>query len=760
MIRFWRISIGLCLYLSHVLVVAQSFVISDIEVTGLQRISPGTVFNYLPIKSGDNFDVPQGQAAIRALYKTGLFHDVSLARRENVLIFDVRERPTISKISYEGNKELDSKELGESLKSVGFATGRVFKKALLEQVEQELQRLYFSQGRYSARIETTVSPQVRNRVHIHFKIVEGRVAKIKQINIIGNKAFSDKKLLKQFELGIKPWYLPFSSRDQYVKSKLRGDLEKLRAYYLDRGYLNFSIDSPQVEISPDKSAMYITVNISEGDKYQFSDVKIEGNLILTEAELQKKIEIKPGEIFSRKQVVATTEALIERLGDEGYIFANVNAIPDIDETEKQVKLTFFLDPGRKVYVNRINFAGNQKTRDEVLRRELRQMEAGWASTQKISRSRTRLQRLNFFESVSVETPATPGTDDQINVNYTVVERPSGNLMAGLGYSQTQGVLFNFNVTQDNFLGSGKRVGIEFSNSDVNRVYSLTYNDPYFTIDGISQGFSIYYRETDAGEANLSRYALDVMGANLNFGLPINEYDSINFGIEPQKTTLKTTSYSAQEVSDYIANNGDSYQSLKLTGRWAHDTRNRVLFPTKGVLQSFGAEISLPVGDLQYYKLNYRQSWYLPVWRDYTFSIRTNLGYANSYGDSKDFPFFEHYTAGGPSSVRGFKENTLGPHDSLGNPWGGKLKVVGNLEFFFPPPFLSENKSLRMSAFLDAGNVYDHQRNFDAGELRYSTGIALGWFSPLGALNFSIAKPLNDKEGDDTQVFQFSLGASF
>ncbi len=760
MIKFWRISIGLCLLFSHALAVAQSFTISDIEITGLQRVSVGTVFNYLPVKTGEQFDVQKGQAAIRALYKTGLFHDVGLARKADVLIIDVRERPTISKISYEGNKELDSDELGESLKAVGFAMGRVFKKALLEQVEQELQRLYFSQGRYSARIETTVTPQERNRVHIHFDIIEGAVAKIRQINIIGNQAFSDKTLLKQFELGIKPWYLLFSKRDQYVKSKLRGDLEKLKAYYLDRGYLNFSIESPQVEISPDKSAMYITVNISEGDKYQFSAVKVEGNLILSEEELHKQIDIKPSEYFSRKKVVATTEALIERLGDEGYIFANVNAIPDINEAEKQVKLTFFIDPGRKVYVNRVNFAGNQKTRDEVLRRELRQMEAGWASTAKISRSRTRLQRLNFFENVEVETPATPGTDDQVDVNYTVSERPSGNLMAGLGYSQTQGVLFNFNITQDNFLGSGKKVGMEFSNSDVNTVYSLTYNDPYFTIDGISQGFSLYYRETDAGEANLSRYALDVIGANLNFGMPINEYDSINFGIEPQQTTLKATTYSAQDVFNYIENNGDTYQSLKLTGRWAHDTRDRILFPTKGVLQSFSAEVSAPVGDLHYYKLNYRQSWYLPLWRDYTFALKTNLGYADNYGDSKEFPFFEHYTAGGPSTVRGFKENTLGPRDENNNPWGGKLKVVGNLEFFFPPPFLSENKSLRMSTFIDIGNVYPSQSDFDAAELRYSTGLALGWFSPLGALNFSLSKPLNDKDGDDTQVFQFSLGASF
>lgn len=744
---------------SPAVLAAEGFVVKDIRLEGLQRIAAGTVFNYLPVKVGDRLDRQLSREALQSLFKTGLFNDIRLAREGNTLVVIVEERPAIAEISYTGNKEMDTEEMAAALKSIGFAEGRVFDRSLLDKVEQELRRQYFNLGRYAVRIQTTVTPMERNRVGIHIEISEGRVAKIRQINIVGNRAFDDDELLDEFELSTSSWLSFFTGDDQYSKQKLAGDLEALRSYYLDRGYINFNLDSTQVSITPDKQHIYITINITEGEPYRIAEVKLVGNLIVEETELRKQISVEPGEIFSRKKVTADTEALMERIGDEGYAFANVNAVPDINADERTVALSFFIDPGKRVYVRRINFRGNTKTRDEVLRREMRQMEGGWASTRKIKRSRTRLERLGYFDEVNVETVPVAEVPDQVDVNYSVVERPSGNLMAGIGYSQTDGFLFNASLSQDNFLGTGKRIGLAFNNSQVNTIYRLSYTEPYFTLDGISQSAGLYYQTTDAAEANLSRYALDRMGGTLGFGIPINEHDSVRMGLEPERTEVKITELSAAEIHRYIERNGSEFNNLKLTGGWSHDTRNRAIFPDRGMLQSLGAEVALPVGDLSYYKANYRQHWYYPLSNTFTLLLKGELGYGENYGD-KDFPFFEHYTAGGPRSVRGYKENTLGPEDSMGYPYGGNLKVVGNAEILMPLPFLKQSNSVRLSVFVDVGNVYGIEEDFDSNELRYSTGVGFVWLSPIGGLSFSLAQALNDKDGDDTQIFQFSIGTSF
>jgi len=737
----------------------EPFTVEEIKIEGLQRISAGTVFTYLPLKIGDTFDIEKSQQSLRALFQTRYFNDIRFARDKAILVVQVTERPAISKITFNGNKAIDSEELTTALKSIGFAEGRVYDKSLLDKVEQELQRQYFNQGKYAVSIVSTVTPRSRNQVEIELNITEGKAAKIRRINLVGNQAFSDRKLRNEFALSTTNWLSFIFSDDQYSREKLAADLEALRSFYLNRGYINFRIDSTQVTISPNKQDMFITVNVSEGDQYQVAGVELIGNLIVDEAQLREKITLKAGEILSQQKVIESAEAIIERIGDEGYAFANVNPTPQFHLDSKTVTMQFVVDPGRRVYVRRINFSGNSRTRDEVLRREMRQMEGAWASTDKIKRSRTRLERLGFFDEVTVETVPVPDAADQIDVNYSVSERASGNLLAGIGYSQSQGFMFNASITQDNFLGSGKKVGLAFNNSQVNTIYSFSYSDPYFTLDGMSQAFSLYHRKTDAYEANLSRYTMDNTGGTLNYGIPLSEYNHLYFGLKAEQSVLKTTTNSAQEIYNFINQYGDKYNTLQLTSSWAHDTRNRALFPDRGVLQSLSADVSVPVGDLQFYKINYRHLWYRPLFSGMTLLLKGDLGYGNGL-NGDPFPFFENYTAGGPLTVRGFKDNTLGPRDSLGYPLGGSFRIVGNVELFFPVPFAKESKSFRLSAFVDAGNAFATQDDFDTAHLRYASGVAATWYSPLGGLRFSLAKPLNNKSGDELQMFQFSLGTTF
>jgi len=739
----------------------EPFVVKDIRVEGLQRISAGTVFNYLPVAVGDRFDDQRSAQAVRALFATGFFSDVRLEREGDVLVVVVDERPSVASISISGNKDIDTDQLLEGLKGIGLAEGRVFNRSLLDKVEQELRRQYFNRGKYAVKIDTSVTPLERNRVAIKLDISEGRVAKIRQINIIGNEVFDDETLLDEFQLTTPTTLSFYTGNDQYSKQKLAADLETLRAYYLDRGYLNFDITSTQVSISPDKKFVYITINVREGQRYTVKDVKLAGELVVPAEELEGLIKVAPGSTYSRALVAESSSAIVDRLGNEGYAFANVNTVPELDEANKEVGLTFFIDPGRRVYVRRINFFGNVRTSDEVLRREMRQMEGGWFSTEKINRSRTRLERLGYFTEVNVETPAVPGSPDQVDVNFTVVERPSGNLLASVGYSQTGGVLFSVSVEQDNFLGTGKRVAISANNSDIVRGFRIGYTNPYYTVDGISRGFTLAARETDAAEANLTDYSLDTIELGVNFGVPINEYDTVYLSGTYESNALACSQVSPPAVcQDFIADQGaDEFDTMKLGASFSHDTRNRAIFADQGLLHHLAAEVA--VGDLEFYRLRYRHERYFPLTRSLTMMLRGELGYAEGFGETETMPFFENFFAGGPRSVRGYEANSLGPRDANTNePIGGSIKVAGGAEVYFPLPFAKESKQYRLGAFLDFGNVFADTDAFDVGDLRYSTGLSMTWMSPIGPLALSLAQPLNDEADDETEVFQFTLGGSF
>ena len=750
----------LMLFLSGVAQAFEPFKVLDIRVEGLQRISAGTVFNYLPIKVGQTIDTEDTIFAVKALFKSGFFNDVSLERDGSVLVVFVRERAAISSIDIEGNKDLDTEELLEGLKEIGLAEGRVFDRSLLEKVEQELRRQYFSRGKYAVRIDTTVTPLDRNRVGILINVSEGQAARIKQINIIGNNEFSDKELLGEFSLTTPSFFSAFTKSDQYSKQGLSADLETMRTYYLDRGYLKFNINSTQVSITPDKKDIYITINIIEGHQYKIREVTLSGDLVVPAEELFPLININPGDVFSRKQVTESVDWISSLLGNQGYAYANVNTAPEMDDETFEVDLGFFVDPGKRVYVRRINIAGNTGTRDEVLRRELRQMEGGWYSTEQVERSRTRINRLGFFEDVNVETPTVPGTTDQLDVNYSVTETSSGSVTLGAGFSQTSGVLFNASIQQDNFLGSGKRVAFTFDNSEINTVYRFAYTNPYWTVDGVSRGFSLGYRKTDADEANLSDYSTDTRSADVNFGIPINEYDTIRFSAGYQGLDLKTNSSSPSQVTDFVDEHGDGFDDAVFTGSWSHDSRDSILFAETGGLQRLSLETTMPGSGLEYYKLTYQQQRFFPLTRELTLGLKGNLGYGDGFGDFEELPFFENFYAGGVRSVRGFEDNTLGPRDSDNDPIGGSFLVVFNAEVIFPIPFVDDSSGVRLSAFFDMGNVFEDYNNFDAGDLRYSVGLAGLWVSPMGPISISLGFPLNAESDDDDQRFQFTVGTFF
>lgn len=756
-IKFFHLFILTFIFVSQAVNSEDSFLVENIQVKGLQRISAGTVYNYLPVTVGEKFSMEKAGSAIRALFKTGFFKDVALEREGAELIVKVIERPSIAKIIFEGNEDLSSEDLTKALKKIGLAEGKVFNRQVLDKVEQELRRQYFSHGKYGLKIKTDVSKLTRNRVGIHIDISEGRVAKIKQINVVGNKIYENEDLVDEFELSTTNWLSFYTKDDQYSKQKLSADLERLRSYYLDRGYINFSIESTQVAITPNKKEIYVTVNVKEGDLFTLEKVKLSGDLVVDPEEIIELVQVGPGEIFSRKNATETSKAISDRLGEEGYAFANVNMVPQINDEQKTVEMTFFVDPGKRVYVNRINMSGNTKTRDEVLRRELRQMESSWASTTKIERSKIRLERLGYFEEVNVETPAVVGTPDQIDVNYSVVEKSSGNLTAGVGFSQTQGIVFNANVSQDNVFGSGKKLNVAFNNSDVFTRYNFGYFDPYFTLDGVSMGFNIGYSARDAEEANIARYSTDIFDAGFNFGIPLNEHDRLNFNFDVKHTKLSTSEFSSDEIEDFVTKNGDKFLTFPVSIGWTHDTLNRALFPNRGGQQRFAALATVPGSDLEFFKVSYKHQIYFPLAKDFTFRLLGEVAYGDGYGSTDSLPFFEHYFAGGVRSVRGFNDNTLGPRDSEKDPFGGSSKIVGKAELFFPVPFLEDVKSVRIGSFFDAGTVSD---GFEVSNMRYSVGLSGEWLSPFGALAVSFAIPLNADKDDDEQIFQFSFGSGF
>ena len=743
---------------------ASSFVVEDIQVRGLQRISAGTVFNYLPVAVGETFSEDKQGSAIRALFNTGFFKDITLEREGGTLVVNVVERPSVAKILIEGNKDIKKEDLADALKKIGLAEGKVYNKQILDKVEQELRRQYFSHGKYGLKIKTEVTELARNRVGIHIEITEGKVAKIKQINIVGNRAFDNDMLRKDFELSTTNFLSFYSKDDQYSKQKLSADLEKLRSYYLDRGYINFSIESTQVDITADKKEIYITINVKEGDVYTLEKVKLTGELVVEPEELVKLVKVGPGEVFSRKSATETSKAISDRLGDEGYTFANVNMVPDINEQNKTVDMTFFVDPGKRVYVRRINFKGNTKTRDEVLRREMRQMESSWAASTKIERSKTRLDRLGYFEEVGVETPPVVGTADQIDVNYSIKEKASGNLQAGIGYSQVQGVIFNANVSQDNIFGTGKRVNFAFNNSNILTRYNLGFRDPYYTLDGVSMGWDLGYTARNGYQANISRYNTNIANAGFNFGIPLNEFDQLGVDFDFKQTQISDTSFSPQEVVDFIKDNGDTLLTFSGGLGWTHDTMNRAVFATNGGQQRASVLATVPGSDLQYFKVGYKQQHYFPLSSDFTFRIMGEVAYGDGYGSTNELPFFENYFGGGPGSVRGFRQNTLGPKDTpqagsgqIPRPFGGSSKIYGSAELFFPVPFLSDVKSVRIGTFVDAGTV---SKGWEINDMRYSAGLSGEWLSPFGAISVSVAQPFNASSTDNVQNFQFNFGSGF
>lgn len=744
--------------------VAEDFIVDDIRVNGLRRISPGTVFNYLPITIGDRVDEKRTQEAVRSLFKTGFFKDVKLEREGDVLVVEVIERESIADITFKGNKAIKTEELLKGLGDIGFAKGEVFNEAKLDKVTQELRRQYYSNGKYGVKIESKITPLDDNSLTIAFTIIEGEAARIREINIVGNKAFSEKELLSEFKLTTPTWISWFTKDDQYSKQKLGGDLEALRSKYQDSGYVDFHVESTQVSITPDKADVYITVNIAEGEQYTLSEVKLAGRLVVDEKQLFELVTTRKGQLFSRKESTQTSKNITDRLGDEGYAFANVNSIPKLDKEKKQVALTYFVDPGQRVYVRRVNFFGNAKTRDEVIRREMRQMEGGWISTAKVERSKVRMQRLGYFEEVNVETPAVPGTTDQVDVNYTVKERPSGNLMLGLGFSQGQGLIFNTSVTQNNFLGSGKSVSLSFNNSEINRVFRLGYLNPFWTLDGISRGFNVGYSEVDAGARlnNTVRYSSKTGSAGVNFAIPLTEFNTISVGASYESTSLDIDPrFLDVRLFRFIFLEGDSYNIFRLSSAFSYDTRNSALFPTKGVLQQISGQFAAPFGDLNFWKVDYDSRIFVPIYKEYVLLFKTSVGYGDAYGDTFELPFFENFFAGGPRTVRGYEESSLGPKDQFNQAFGGNLSLVGNGELILPVPFLKEFKSVRLTAFYDIGNVYDTGfEDVSIDTLRMSTGISGVWLSPFGMLSVSIAQPFNDQPNDRIQKFQFTFGTTF
>jgi outer membrane protein insertion porin family len=748
---------GLLLALAAVPAVAiEPFVIKDIRIEGIQRTEAGTVFSYLPVKVGDTMTDEKAAQAIRALFATGFFKDVTLESEDGVLIVAVEERPSIAQIDFVGMKEFDKDTVTKALSQVGLAQGRIFDKGLLDRAEQELKRQYLSRGKYAVNVTTTVTPLERNRVSLNFTIEEGAVAKIRQINIIGAKTFREKDLLSQFFLrtpGILTWY---SKADQYSRQKLAADLETLRSYYLDRGFLEFSVDSTQVSITPDKSDIYITISITEGPQYTVAGIKVAGEPLIPEEEVRKLIVLKPGEVFSRAKLTESTKAISERLGNDGYAFANVNAAPELDKQNHRADFTFFIDPGRRVYVRRINIAGNNRTRDEVIRRELRQFEGGWFSADKVNLSRRRIDKLGYFTEVNIETPAVAGTTDQVDVNITVAEKPTGNILLGAGFGSGEGLILSGAISQDNIFGSGKHVTAQINSSKINTVYALSYTDPYYTVDGVSRGFDGFVRHVDAINSGLGQYKTKTAGATMRFGVPITEIDTINYGLGYESTSITIFDTSPQFYKDYVNTFGDSNNAIVASAGWARDGRDSLIYPTAGTLQRASGEVGVPGAKLKYYKTSYQYQRYFPLTRIYTLMLNGEVGYGAGYGQ-KPLPFFKNFFVGGVNSLRGFRTFTVGPKDINGDPRGGSRKILGNAEFLMPFPGLENDKSARVSAFVDGGMTGE---TYQFSDMRYSAGLAVLWVSPVGPLKISAALPLKSKADDKKQVFQFTFGGAF
>lgn len=749
----------------------EPFVVKDIRLQGLARISAASVYASLTISAGDTADDAKVADAVRALFKTGNFEDIQVARDNDVLVFQLVERPSIVSIDINGNKSIDKTVLLKGLKSSGLAEGEVFQRSMLDHVRQELEHQYIAEGRYAARIDLDVKPKPRNRVAIDIKIQEGAAASIKSINFVGNHVFSDHALLDVFQQKVSHLTSFFSNDDKYSREKLGGDLESLKSWYLDRGYVNFAVNSTQVSITPDKKDVYIDVNLSEGERFTVGEVKVVGDIPLPDADIKSLLQIHQGDVFSQQKITDTQKLISRRLGNDGYLFADVQGVPDIDNNKKVAAVTFYVNAGKQAYVRRISFKGNEKTDDVVMRREMRQFEGALASTEKIDLSKVRLQRLGYFKEVKVDTPRVSGSNDQVDVNVSVEEQPSGSLGASVGYSQGAGLILSANVNQDNFLGTGNHVAVGFNRSQLQESYNLNYLDPYFTIDGISRGYSLYYSKTQFSSLNVADYVTDSHGARMNFGYPVDETESVDFGVGIDETRIKQGSLLSYVVNDFLTRHGTDFQTFDVSASWSKSTLNRGILADRGYSQSLGLELAVPGSDLTWYKISYNNQLYLPLTGAYVLRLHGNLGYGGGYGGNGQLPFFKNYFAGGFGSLRAFRDNTLGVRSPARgvvddtNPArvGGNILTTGGIDLVLPSLFGSDTRQMRTVLFFDGGNVFDSYLPgyyFNPVNMRYSAGIALSWLTPIGPLSFSLGKPLRKREGDETQVFQFAIGQGF
>ncbi len=763
---------SVCVFSAH----ADAFIVADIKIEGLQRLPDGTLLNYLPIAVGDPVDDNQITFAISELYKTGFFADVKLLRDEDTLVVQVVERPSIAEVEFSGNSDIDDDALKDALVDIGVTRGQIYNRSLLEKLTLELERVYFSQGKYGVKIKADITELDQNRVDIKITISEGQVALIKHINIVGNDVYDDDVLLGELESGVPSAWALFSSADDYSKPKLNGDLEKIRSYYLDRGYIKFNIESTQVSITPDKQDIYITINVAEGERYKISSSVLTGEMVVNRQTMESQMLTRQGMYFSRSLMTTTKKRLESQMGRIGYAFSEVKITPVIDDVKKEVALTYHAIPGEKVYVRRIDIFGNDSTHDVVYRREMRLMEGSILASNLLERSKTRIQRLPYIESVDVDTVPVPGSSNQVDLHVKVTEKLAGSFNIGAGFSQTQGLIFNVGLTQENMFGTGKRLALNINTDRANTIYSAAYTNPYYTLDGISRTLSASYRDRDAAEELINNFQTTSGDLNISYGVPLSEFNTLSLGYGFSHITIIPSSINPSvDVTLFLAQNEGQtrYNSFTLSTSFSHDTRNRTVFANAGSQQTIGMNITVPgISDLEYYKISYITNTYLSVTSATTLLLRSNLAYGDGYGKSSSLPFFERYFAGGIRTVRGFESNSLGPRDPVsGFAIGGNMRVTAGADYIFPVPFLEKPpSSLRLSLFLDIGNVYlDNFHTFDADpvdtgfqadQLRSSYGLSLVWISPIGPLRFSYADTINDVPGDDLRAFQFSIGSFF
>ena len=798
-IFFTALTLSSLIFVSNISSSEEDWVVNDIRLSGLQRVSAGSVFNVMPIAVGDTVNLYDLQTTVKEIFKTGQFDDIQLGREANTLIISLVERPSIASIELDGNKALKTEDLMRGLNDAGLSQGQVFKRSVVNSLALEIQRQYVSQGRYGAKVDVTSKDEPRNRVSLDIEIDEGEVAEIENINIIGNNTFLDEDILKDFELKTGGWFSFFTNDNRYSREKLKGDIESLESFYKNKGYVEFKLISSQVSISSDKSSVFVTLNVSEGETFKINEVKIVGDLPVDEEILKSLVLIQTGEKFNQFLITETGEIFKNILGNEGYSFAEVRGVPDINESSGEVDLTFYVDPQQRTYVRRIVFKGNKRTHDVVLRREMRQMEGSWASNNLIENSKLRLERLGFFKEVESETIPVPGVNDQIDVEFTVEEEFSGSIGGSLGYG-AYGLVLGLNYNENNAFGTGRAVGIGINDSTWQRSYSFSYGEPYYNIDGVSRGYNAYFRESDYGQFNIASYTSDSFGAGIQFGLPISDIERIGINLNYDNTSIDTGSTPASQILAFTQSEGTKFEVYKTQFIWSKITLNRGLFPTAGQSQSLAVQVAIPGSSLTYTKATYRHKYFKPISGGrFVLGFRGEIGLLEPYGDTQVAPFFEHYYSGGISSVRGFKQNTLGPRavpsqyylDNEGNPIlgqdgnpimnpynsyrddrsiGGAYLVEGGFDFIFKLPFIEDQRSMRSSFFVDIGNVFSKDcgseftnancSELDFGELRYSYGVGVTWITQLGPMSLAIAAPSNEGPFDETENFQFEIGTQF